>query len=127
MNTLRQQRGLSFFGLLIVLGLIAFFALVTLKVVPLYMENSSVNHAFDQMAATPGIGKKGKRAMLQRIKNQFDIDNVSSIRPKDDIMVDKSEDGKNWVVWVKYEARADLFANVGVYANFEKAVEVPRK
>ena len=126
MKTLQQQRGLSFFGLLIILGLIAFFALVTIKVVPLYLENGAINAAFDKMAETSGIGKKGKQAMIQRIKNQFDIEDVKSIG-RDDINVDKSEDGKNWIVWTKYEGRAHLFANIGVYTKFEKSVEVPRK
>ena len=125
MSTLKNQQGLTFFGLLIILGLIAFFALVTLKVVPLYVENGSINSTLDALPQTEGVGKKGKKAMMKQIDAQFYINDVKSISAKD-ITFEKSKESKVWNVSADYEARVILFKNVGVFIDFKKTVEVPR-
>jgi hypothetical protein len=125
MNTLRQQRGLTFISLLIVLGLIAFFALITIKVGPLYIENASVNKSIEDLVGLPGIGKEGRTAMRKRIQNQMNIDDVKSL-DSNDVTILKSKDSKAWLVTAAYEARVNLFGNVGVFINFSKTVEVPR-
>ena len=125
MKTLRQQRGLTFIGLLIVIALIAFFALVLMKVGPLYIENASINAALENQIGMPGVGKEGPRGIRKSIQRQLDVDDVKSIHSKD-VKVVKSKESQVWLVTAEYEARTNLFANVGVFINFSKTVEVPR-
>ncbi len=125
MITKDKQRGITFLGLLIILGLIGFFAVVILKVTPLYLENSTVNSALDDLAQDAGIGKKGKKAMRKKIDRNFYINDVKNISAKD-IAIEKSKEKKVWDVSANYEARASLFGNIGVFIEFQKTVEVPR-
>lgn len=125
MNTLRKQRGLSFFTLLIIIALIAFFSLVVMKVGPLYIENASVNASVENLMGLPGIGKEGPHGIKKRIQRQLDVDDVKSFHSKDTKIV-KSKENKTWLVTAEYEARAILFKNVGVFVSFSKTVEVPR-
>ncbi len=120
-----NQRGITFLSLLIVLSLIGFFALIILKVTPLYLQNSTVNSALDSLAADTKIGKMGKRAMQNKIANYFLINDVKVINSKD-IEFEKSKEKKVWNVSANYEARTILFKNVGVFVDFQKTVEVPR-
>ncbi len=125
MNTLRKQRGLSFFTLLIIIALIAFFALVIMKVGPLYIENASVKASLQNLVGLPGIGKEGITAMRKRIQNQMNVDDVKSL---DSLAIKfvKSKESQVWLVTADYEARTILFSNVGVFIHFVKTVEVPR-
>ena len=125
MNTLRKQRGLSFFTLLIIIALIAFFALVVMKVGPLYIENASVNASIQNLVGLPGVGKEGITAMRKRIQNQMNVDDVKSL---DSLAIKfvKSKESQVWLVTADYEARTILFSNVGVFIHFVKTVEVPR-
>ena len=125
MKTLRHQRGLTFIGLLIVIGLIAFFALVIMKVGPLYIENASVNASIENLVALPGVGKEGKAGMKKRIQNQLNVDDVKNFKSSM-TKFEKSKESQVWLVTAEYEARTILFANVGVFINFSKTVEVPR-
>ena len=125
MNTLRQQRGLTFLSLLLVIALIAFFALVIMKVGPMYIENASVNASVQNLMGLPGIGKEGPRGIKRRIQNQLDIDDVKSFHSKDAKIV-KSKESNVWLVTAEYEARTILFKNIGVFILFSKTVEVPR-
>lgn len=125
MRTLKQQRGMTFGGLLLVLGLIGFFTMVTLKVVPLYIEYSSVAGALDPLNTYPNLGKQGKKAIIKKIDAQLYIDGVERIKGKD-MIIEKDKKKKVWNVTADYEARAGLFGNLGVYVHFLKTVEVPR-
>jgi len=124
MKIMKKQQGMTFFGLVLVLGLIAFFALVTLKVVPLYIEYSSVAGALDGLIGVPNIGKQGKKAMINRIDGQFYIDDVETIAGKDLIF---TKEKTVWKVTADYEARTKLFSNISIVAHFKKTVDVPRK
>ncbi len=125
MKTSRQQRGLTFIALLIVIALIAFFALVIMKVGPLYIENASVNASIQNLVGLPGVGKEGITAMRKRIQNQMNVDDVKSL---DSLAIKfvKSKESQVWLVTADYEARTILFSNVGVFIHFVKTVEVPR-
>jgi Tfp pilus assembly protein FimT len=125
MKTLRQQRGLTFISLLIIIALIAFFALIIMKVGPLYIENASVNASLENVVGLPDIGKEGKRAIRNRIQRQLDVDDVKSFNSKDAKIV-KSKEKQVWLVTAEYEARTILFKNLGVFIDFSKTVEVPR-
>ncbi len=126
MITKDKQRGMTFLGLLIILGLIGFFAVVILKMTPLYLENSTVNSALDDLVQDAGIGKKGAKAIRKKIDRNFYINDVKNISAKEDIAIEKSKEKKVWNVSANYEARTSLFGNVGIFIEFQKTVEVPR-
>lgn len=124
MKIMNKQQGMSFFGLMMILGVGAFFLMLLLKIGPLYMEYGAVASGLDSLAGAPNIGKQGKRAMIRRLDGQFNIDDVAVITAKDIIF----KKGKTvWFVTADYEARAPLFSNISAVAHFVKTVEVPRK
>ena len=125
MRTIKQQNGASFLGILIILAMSAAIGLFGMKVLPLYIENSSVNAALDALIGVPNIGKKGRGAMIKRLDGQFNIDDVQSLVAKD-VKYIKSKTSKVWIVTADYEAKTNLASNVFVVIHFVKTVEVPR-
>ncbi|TNF96089.1 MAG: DUF4845 domain-containing protein [Gammaproteobacteria bacterium] len=125
MRKFKQQRGMTMGGLLLVLGLIGFFTMITLKVVPLYIEYGSVAGALDSLRTFPGLGKEGVKAIRNKIDGQFYIDTVETIRAKD-VKIERDKKKKVWNVTADYEGRATLFGNMGVWVHFVKTVEVDR-
>ena len=55
MRALTRQRGMTGIGWLIVLGLIGFFALLTLKMVPSYLEYYKIVATLDSIAEEKGF------------------------------------------------------------------------
>jgi hypothetical protein len=117
MRSLTRQKGMTGIGWLIVLGLIGFFALLTLKMLPSYLEYYKIVSTLESFEEETGFDSPAEiRNLLER---RFDISYVNTILPKDVII--KSV-GQNYSIRAKYESRVHLFGNVSVVMAFDKQV-----
>ena len=121
MRSLHHQKGVTAIGWLIILGLIGFFVLLTLKMLPSYLEFYKISSALETM--TKDQGYENPAQIRDIAERRFDISYVEVISYKD--LKIKSY-GKHWLVTAKYEAREPLFFNVSVVMDFEKQVKVNR-
>ena len=119
MQTLKRQNGMTAIGWLIVLGLIGFFVLLTLRMLPSYLEYFKVVSTLDSLEKEPGISSAGDIRKL--IDRRFNISYVEVIQPGD---VAIKPVGPNFRVIADYEARKHIFANVDVIMSFYKEVLV---
>jgi len=121
MHSLHQQKGVTAIGWLIILGLIGFFVLLTLKMLPSYLEFYKISSTLETMKKTSGFENPAEiRDIAER---RFDISYVNSLTPKD--LKIKSH-GQSWLITAKYESRVPLFFNVSVVMDFNKQVKVKR-
>jgi hypothetical protein len=121
MRSLSQQKGMTGIGWLIVLGLIGFFTLLTLKMVPSYLEYFKVVSTLDSIAKESGFETPAEiRNLLER---RFDVNYVNTITHKDVII---KPVGQNFSIEAKYESRVQLFGNVSVVMSFDKQVMAHR-
>ena len=117
MRALTRQRGMTGIGWLIVLGLIGFFALLTLKMVPSYLEYYKIVATLDSIAEEKGFNSPAEiRDLLGR---RFDINYVNVILPRD---VTIRSSGQYYSVRAKYDSTVHLFGNVSVLMAFDKQV-----
>lgn len=117
MRALTRQRGMTGIGWLIVLGLIGFFALLTLKMVPSYLEYYKIVATLDSIAEEKGFHSPAEiRDLLGR---RFDINYVNVILPRD---VTIRSAGQYYNVRAKYDSKVHLFGNVSVLMAFDKQV-----
>lgn len=113
----RRENGMTYLGMLIMLIVIAFFAIVLIKVAPLYMEHFKVKSSLDSLAQEA----KDDQSVLSPIEiekhllNRLSINDVQHVT-KDDIKI--TRDGRKMVVEVDYEARVTLFDNLDLVARF---------
>lgn len=117
MRSLTRQKGMTGIGWLIVLGLIGFFVLLALKMVPVYLEYYKVVSTLESLAKESGY--ESPREIRDLLERRFDISYVNTITHKDVII--KSA-GKHFNVRAKYDAREHLFGNVSVLMSFDKQV-----
>ena len=108
-------------GWMLVLGLIGFIALITIKLVPLYMEYGKVASVFESLQNEPGITNKTRGEIVQLIRKRFDINDVNNVDTK---LVKVSKDKGRMKVGITYERREHLISNIDVVATFDKQVEV---
>ena len=124
MKTWRHQRGMTAIGWLLVLGLIAFFTLITLRLVPIYLEYSKVASVFESLTNEPGIGAKPRSAVISIVTKRFDINDVRRVSPR---LLKISKDKGVTRISIKYERREHLISNLDIVASFNKQVEVPSR
>lgn len=123
MQTLKSQRGMTAIGWLIVLGLIGFFVLLALRMIPSYLEFFTVTSALESLQNEPGMADKTPQDIRTMLSKRFDINDVKSITAKD---VAVQNQGGSFLVGVDYEVRMPVLGNVDVVMTFAKEVEVSR-
>ncbi|HHJ15282.1 MAG TPA: DUF4845 domain-containing protein [Gammaproteobacteria bacterium] len=121
MNRWHHQKGMTAIGWLLTLGLIAFFTLITLRLVPLYMEFAKVTSVLESLQNEPGITRKTRGEIITMITKRFDVNDVNNVDPRL-VKVGKDKDGLK--ISISYERREHLFSNVDVVASFDKEIEV---
>jgi predicted Kef-type K+ transport protein len=121
MSSVQKQRGMTAIGWIIVLGLIAFFTLVTLRLVPLYLEYSKVASVLESLQNEPGITRQTKADVQRLIGRRFDINDVRNLDPK--IAEVESRSGR-LTVTMDYERRTNMVGNIDLVVRFNKSVEV---
>jgi hypothetical protein len=116
---LKRQNGMTAIGWLIVLALIGFFVLLTLRMLPSYLEYYKIVSSLDSLEKETGL--ESPVAIRKLLERRFDISYVDVIQPGDVII---KPVGPNFRVIADYEARKHIFANVDVIMSFYKEVLV---
>jgi hypothetical protein len=118
---MKRQQGVTAIGWLIILGLVGFFVLLTLKMVPSYLEYYKVVSTLESLESESGLSSP--REIRDLIERRFDISYVSTITHKD---VRIQSAGQKYRVTAKYDSIVHLFYNVSVLMAFEKQVVVSK-
>jgi competence protein ComGC len=121
MKRWHHQKGMTAIGWMLVLGLIAFFTLITLRMLPLYLEFSKVVSTLESLKEQPNITKQTKSEIVKLVRKRFDVNDVDNVDPK---LIKVSMDKGVLKVGINYERREHLVGNVDIVAIFDKQVEV---
>jgi len=121
MKKWHHQKGMTAIGWMLVLGLIAFFTLITLRMVPLYLEFGKVASTLESLKEQPNITRLTKSEIIKIVRKRFDVNDVDNVDPK---LIKISKDKGVMKVGINYERREHLVGNVDIVAIFDKHVEV---
>ena len=124
MHHAAKQSGMTTIGWLIVLLLVAFFALAVVRLAPGYMEYFSVASTLDGIKGDPANGGKPVEEIRTLISRRFDMNDVKTIKAANVKIV---SNGGKVVITADYEVREPLIANVDVVSHFHKQVEMPAR
>ena len=122
MQLQKRQRGLGLWGWLFVLGTIGFIALVTLKLVPMYLAQMSIQRVVKATAQDPGNSNAPIQALRANMKTRWDVEGITTLSPND---VTLERYGAGRALAYDYEARAELFYNISLVVHFENKFPIP--
>ncbi|MGA8050524.1 MAG: DUF4845 domain-containing protein [Burkholderiales bacterium] len=109
-----RQFGLSLGGLLFGSIVLILVALVGFKLVPEYLDY------FTAVKAINAIAQENPGATPAEVRKSFDarqaIDNIPQLKPSD---LDITSEGGQTVIGFAYRKDIPLFANVGIYIDFQ--------
>lgn len=120
-KSMHRQRGVTAIGWLIILSLIAFFTLLALRIVPMYLEYYSAESILEKVASEPDIKTMRKHDIDSKITSLLDINSMTNVKPEY-YVVDKKADGMT--ITLEYEVRAPMFKEIGIYGHFKKTKKV---
>lgn len=117
-----RQKGMTMWGMIFVLGTVAFFLFLFFKLLPVYLEDMKVQSAFNGLMREPGIEAMSRNDIIERLVKRFDIDNITNV----DLIrhLEIRQQGKMKLVSINYEAVVPLAYNVSALLEFQHAHQV---
>jgi len=113
---MKKQRGLSLIGLLIVSGLLVFFAIIGFKLLPAYIEYFTIQRIVSEIARQPDVRGGAVRDVVAAFDRRASIDNVSSIKGSD---LEVTKTGEGFEILATWTSRVPLFSNISACIDFQ--------
>lgn len=114
----RRQSGLSMFGVLMLLIVLAIVMNVGLTLGPHYMDNRSLTQVIETL--DPGLVKGGSKTRIHTAVNKgLKVNSIRTLK-SEDIVAIKNDKKKGNKLMLDYEIRENIFANVDVVLVFHK-------
>ena len=122
MLTRKKQNGMTFWGLLVVGGVLAFFVLLFFKLMPPYLEHARVKTALANIASQPGAADMDKSQIKAAFDRRFNIEDIYEIDLSKALFVEKKPGATT--IRIAYEKRVPLAYNVTALIEFDDSVQV---
>jgi Tfp pilus assembly major pilin PilA len=123
MSFKNRQTGLSFLGLIVLVGVLGFSAVIGLKLIPIYMESCKIDSIMEAVISEPGVNDQSRQEVIEAMLKRLDIDAVDSVNYsnwKDKLNVTKRKN--NVTINVNYEITTPLLGNLSLLAVLDKSV-----
>ncbi|NOT13151.1 MAG: DUF4845 domain-containing protein [Methylococcaceae bacterium] len=117
----KHQQGLTFISIASILGLIGFFTLLILKIVPIYIDHNKVSSALNELRNSPEALNLSEPEIRSSLNKRFNINYVYDVN-QDDITVVKH--GDYLKVTIEYEVAKKVAGNLSILAEFNDVIEI---
>lgn len=117
----RKQNGITLMSFLIVLVIVGFFAVIGMKLFPMYSEYYSLRGTMDDLAAQPNSVNMTPAQIYKDLERRFNIAYVESVK-REHIKVVRA--GRGAQLSISYEVRRPMFGNLDVVGKFDYTVEL---
>jgi len=117
-----KQEGMTGIGIAVILGMIAFFALIAMRLFPVYMEHFSVTTHLENLATKSEMKGKTDKEVLSKLNKSFQIDDVKNVN-NEHIFIERNKDG-TMKVSIEYEVRTPGIGNVDMVVSFSDEVDI---
>lgn len=116
-----KLRGMTLMSFMIVLVVAGFFALIVMKLFPMYSEYYSLKGVMEEYAAQPNSASLAGGQVWNELERRFDIAYVDSVKREH---VKVSRDGGVSRLNIAYEVRVPMFGNLDVVGKFDNTVDL---
>lgn len=123
MQLVRAQKGAGLIGWLTVLALIGFFALLAVRIVPIYTESWAIESVAESLGNDTNLRGASPQEIRTLLMRRLQVNNVSRIK-REHIKIEQTGEGNK--VLIEYEARTPLMGNLAAVADFSFDTVVSR-
>ena len=114
-----KQHGITVIGMLLLIIVIAFVALIAMKVVPMYIQLFTVKSTIESIRKEPQLTQMSTTDIHNAIQKRFDIGYVDNITARD---LKIRNDGGGRVLDLVYQDERDLFYGLSVVLKVNETI-----
>ncbi len=113
---MKNQRGMTFLGLVLMIAVGVFIAIIAMKLTPAYIEFAGVKKALQSIAKNPDFDTMGDKDIITSFNKAVDVGYIKVINGKD-LAISKTDTGKE--VSAEYQVLIPIVANISVLLDFK--------
>ena len=114
-----RQRGMTVIGMLLVMIVVAFVALIGMKVVPMYVQYYSIKSTIESIRKEPQVAQMTPMDIQNAIQKRFDIGYVENISARD-LKIRNERSGR--VLDLIYQDERSLFYGLSVVLKVNESI-----
>ena len=119
-----NQRGMTMWGMAMVIALIVFFTLLGLKLFPPYLDNFKINNALQNVGKQPGVGSMSQEEIMESLRKRLEIENVDGTLDLRKTLKVEARGRGGKAIRVVYQVQVPLAYNITALLDFDNSVEV---
>jgi len=125
-NLLKHQEGMTFLGILIILGMLGCFFLFGLRAFPLYTEHFAIKQAMKGVAGQPYKSRNSITKIRNLLLKNLDINSVYSFNSKNikKVTTLKKKKGKRILYFNNLKSER-LFGDLYLTLKTDESIELP--
>ena len=116
---IEKQHGMTVIGMLLLIIVIAFVALIAMKVVPMYIQLFTVKSSIESIRKEPQLAQMSSSDIYSAIQKRFDIGYVDNITARD-LKIRNDRGGR--VLDLVYQDERDLFYGLSVVLKVNETI-----
>jgi len=122
----KNQNGMTFLGILMILAMLGCFFLFGIRAFPIYTEYFAMKQSMKAVANQPFSKRPNTLQTRVLLLRNLSLNNVYKFNEKNikKITKVKKKDGKRYLL-VKYEAKNILFSNLYLSLKIDESIELP--
>ena len=122
MHHCKSQKGMTAIGWLLVLSMVGIFAIVGIRLIPVYLDGYKIASSMESLASDSTLKGKSPAEIKRTLLKRLDINMIYDIKAED---INIARDQNGYSVEIDYEPRVPLFGNLYFVVVFDKTVIVP--
>jgi hypothetical protein len=122
MQNPKRQSGMTMWGMLFVLGTLAFFLFILFKLLPPYLSDMKIQGALTSLGRQPDAGSMSVPEIQEAIRKRLEIDSADDFDLGSSLTV--TPRGKTRVIRINYESVTPILFNISALLTFDHSVEV---
>ena len=119
----KRQAGMTMWGMLFILGTLAFSLFLFFKLLPPYMDDFKIKSALESLSRQPDAGTMTVPQVKEAIRKRLEIDSADELFDLNKILTVEPR-GKVKSIRINYESVVPMVFNISALISFDHAIEV---
>ncbi len=120
---IKKQAGLTMISWVVILGLVGVQAVVALRIIPVYLNYSTVRSVMNELPQSPDVRNASVKTLDELFRKRLKINNLYDLASDKEAFQFKKTAG-GYTLIADYEARGPIVGNLEFVATFKHQVEL---
>jgi hypothetical protein len=122
MRTKDTQKGVTMWGIMLIILIGVFFLFLFFKLFPAYMQDFEISSQLDSVAHEPNARRFTPEDIMTSIEKHFEIEDIDNVKPRRDVKI--VPEGNGLAIDLNYSVEIEMLGNASVILYFDHHVPV---